>query len=665
MFNINPVKLNHCLIIRVKFKLRFCLFFSFLILFTFSCLWGKPKVETATSYWQQAKKNKLYEHAYWLKLLHFYAPGESIGQWSFHSDVVTPAFFLSPDGQTSPKAEMKATIEAFLSPVGEDANQHAQCKFVARFQWLKQELNFKDIPRSSCPQVERWANLEEATGISLVFVSAYFENPASAFGHLLLKFNTKNRYFAHSLLSPTLNFGAMVGADDNPLEYVFRGLVGGYVGSFSDERFYNYNDFYGEKELRDLWEYPVLFSKEERNRVTYHTWELMQNVGFDYYFFLDNCAYRMAELLELAWTDTTRINTQWAFWAIPVDVVFKSSERKVADSGSGNQQELTSLLGTPKLISSRQRKLQLRVSNMNSDELLALQNLVKKNDYFKSDEFHKLPEKLQAKTLDALLDYQRYTQTKNRKKSNLANRIELLKIRSELPVLEKVTPNFAVQAPTTGTPPMRFRFSSVHNSVTGNAMELGAWANYHDLMGDETGHLENAELVTLDLNVQIQDKDWAITQFQLFRIQKLAINPTGIPGNFEWSWRTQGGWQRENLACFTCRKFSLSGGFGRAFRLAETDVEYLFLDIFAESSRSNWSEITWGLAPTIGLTWEPTENWKTRLDFTHQQSFSDPEKLYQKARWQQRWALSQNWDVRLEMEQWEAFESKLALHYFW
>ena len=41
-----------------------------------------------------------------------------------------------------------------------------------------------------------------------------------------------------------------------------------------------------------------------------------------------------------------------------------------------------------------------------------------------------------------------------------------------------------------------------------------AWANYHDLLGDESGHLPNAEVVTLDLRLQVREDSLEVTQFQ-------------------------------------------------------------------------------------------------------------------------------------------------------
>ena len=179
------------------------------------------------SLWEQALERQLSQHPYWLKLLHFYSFAESVGQWSFKSDVESSGFFLSAKGKTDPQAELKATIKALLAPAGDDPNQHARCKFIARFNWLQSKLDFPELPKQACPLFERWANLGEASGISIVFVSAYLKNPASIFGHLLIKFNSTNSLFGHSLLRPTLNYGAKITPGDNPFMYALNGLFGG------------------------------------------------------------------------------------------------------------------------------------------------------------------------------------------------------------------------------------------------------------------------------------------------------------------------------------------------------------------------------------------------------------------------------------------------------
>ena len=653
-------------IIQISFLWRWLLFtlllFSSGIYFQARAQSLKPALSAESpiikSLWKQAHERQLSQHPYWLKLLHFYSFGESVGQWSFKSDVVSPEFFLSANGKNDPEVELKATLKALLAPPGNDPNQDARCKFIARYNWLRSKLDFPEMSKQECPLFERWANLVDATGISIVFVSAYLKNPASTFGHLLIKFNSRNRLFGHSLLRPTLNYGARINPDDNPLAYALRGLFGGYNGSFTDERFYNFNHVYGENELRDLWEYPLNFSTEQQNRVTYHAWEMLQNVQFTYYFFLDNCAYRMAELLEMAWDDTTRINTSGAFWAIPVDVVFKLKKLR----GRTNQQ---TLLGSPQLIPSRQRKLRQRVAQLSEMEQDQLKALIEVPSYLESARFRSFTEDSRARILDALLDYQQYIKKENITLLQQNERNKLLRARSILPILKNDFRSESQKPPTDGTPPMRFRFATVFNALSGQAIEVGAWANYHDLLGDESGHLPNAEVVTLDLRLQVREDSFEVTQFQLFNIQKYALNPTGIPGDFEWSWRARAGWERENFGCFSCRQFRIAGGFGGAVSFAKQDLEYAFVEIFGETPKNSWSATTLGYAPHLGMMWSPLDNWKIKLESGLFKSLSGPKKEYYRRRFDQRLSISQNWDFRLEIEQLESLEATLALHYFW
>jgi len=607
---------------------------------------------------KQAREINLHQNPYWLKLLHFYSIGESIGQWSFKSDVVSKSFFLSSNGSKNPEDELKATLKALISNKREDPDSHARCRFIARFKWLKSKITFPKLPEFSCPLFERWANLKESTGVSIVFVSAYLKNPASTFGHLLLKFNSKDRHFGHSLLRPTMNFGAKINPEENPFIYALKGLFGGYKGVFTDERFYNFNHVYGENELRDLWEYPLNFSEEQRNRIIYHAWELLHNVQFTYYFFLDNCAYRMAELIEMAWDSGNRINTTGAFWAIPIDVIFKLNKINL-------DTKYKSLIGKPNLIMSRQRKLQRRVKFLKVSEKFHLKSLINDLDYMESVEFNALDDSSKAKIFDALIDYQQYMKGGELFIKKEKNRDKLLLARSKLPIIGDIPPDKILKSPIEGTRPMRFRIGSVINSFFGPAIELGVWANYHDLLGDETGHLSNAEVVTLDLKAQIREDSFEISQFQLFNIQKYALNPTGIPGDYEWSWRAKAVWERDNFSCFQCRVFRTRGGIGRSFFLTRRDLEYVFLEMFLETPYDSFSKIVFGLTPQIGMTWSPVDFWKIKFEIGRYKSFYGTKKDYFRGVLNQRFTISQNLDFRFEIEHLKNIEGVFAIHYFW
>ncbi len=605
----------------------------------------------------RARELQLAEHPYWLKLLHFYRPGESVGQWSSGSDVVSPEFFLAPKGRTDPQAELDATLAGFLEPAGGDPDNHPRCRLTARYHWLREHLPLPELQPGSCPRFERWSNLPAAKGISLVFVSAFLDNPASLYGHLLIKFNTAAPHYGHSLLSPTLNFGAVSGPEDSAVEFAVRGIFGGYHGVFSDERFYSFNHVYGERELRDLWEYPIRFTPKQRERIARHAWELLQDVRFTYYFFLDNCAYRQAELLELAWTDATRINTPRALWAIPVDVVFKMQSRRAEDGKS--------LLGEPTLIPSRQRRLMRHSAGLNPERAEWLRRLAKGESDPEAVDFQRLPEESQARVLDALIDYQQYVRNGALAPEQQALRTRVLRRRSQLPILPEPTDPTPPKPPTGGTPPTRFRTGAVANADLGPALELGAWVTYHDLLGDATGHLPDAGLVTLDLRLHVRQDNVTVSQFEVARVEKLALPMPGIPEGAGWSWRVRLGWERRHLACARCRVFRLAGGLGKAAAPVPGFQAYALLEAFTEAGHAAWSATTLGLAPHLGLRWMPVTAWQLQLEGGRFHGLSGPKVRRLRVRLDQRLTLSSRSDLRLELEEREGREGRLALNWYW
>ena len=52
-------------------------------------------------------------------------------------------------------------------------------------------------------------------------------------------------------------------------------------------------------EYRDVWEYPLTFTPEEVQQFARHVWET-KDTYFDYYFFDENCSYRLLALLDAA-----------------------------------------------------------------------------------------------------------------------------------------------------------------------------------------------------------------------------------------------------------------------------------------------------------------------------------------------------------------------------
>ncbi len=89
------------------------------------------------------------------------------------------------------------------------------------------------------------------------------------------------------------------------------------------------------------------------------------------------------------------------------------------------------------------------------------------------------------------------------------------------------------------------------------------------------------------------------------------------------------------------------------------------MDLFGETKKNVWSATTWGYAPHLGMMWSPIDIWKIRFEGGWFKSFSGPKREYLRIRFDQRLTITQDWDIRMEIEQFESLEGTLALHYFW
>ncbi len=272
---------------------------------------------------QEAQARKLHESPQWHALLHYKKRFGVLGVRSLADD---KRFFNAPHGKTDPRTELDATLEAFFSAEQEtDGTQNPQCRFIARYQWLKSELHFDParLPEQPCQRFHRWRAALDPGRITLVFASAYLNNPSSAYGHSLLRVDRKGQQDNTSLLAYAISYAAR--ADDaNALVFGVKGLFGGYDGTYAMSPYYvkvsEYNDF----ENRDLWEYELDLTQEEIERIVMHVWELGP-IGFDYFFFDENCAYQLLLLIDAA-RPSLALADNFPLWAIPADTIRAATE---------------------------------------------------------------------------------------------------------------------------------------------------------------------------------------------------------------------------------------------------------------------------------------------------------------------------------------------------
>jgi hypothetical protein len=87
-------------------------------------------------------------------------------------------------------------------------DDHPQCRFIARYSWLKEQLNIDEskLPAVTCSMYEEaLANIKTKSAV-LVFPAAHGNGPASMFGHTLIRIDST---FQSDLLSYAVNYAAL------------------------------------------------------------------------------------------------------------------------------------------------------------------------------------------------------------------------------------------------------------------------------------------------------------------------------------------------------------------------------------------------------------------------------------------------------------------------
>jgi hypothetical protein len=357
---------------------------------------------TADGAWEQAQEGRLWQHGEWIKLVH-YKPGTWPGSWRSQAD--DARFFLAETGREDPRAELAATLAAFAAPA-ELGDAHAQCRFVARLSWLRDQLELDTLPQPDCNEYREFRALVQATRVVLVFPSYYLNSPSSMFGHTLLRLDRGEADGGSEYLSFAVNFGALVDPDDNGLFYAFKGLTGGYPGQFEVDQYYKKIQEYNRGENRDIWEYPLNLSAGETERLIEHLWEL-RGINFAYYFFDENCSYRVLELLEVA-RPGVDLTSAFPLTAIPIDTV-----RALHRAGMVDSKRFRASQGTV---------LRQRIANLPPAQHALVLELSTAPQRLEDADFQALDAATRARVIEAAYRVLRYQQTGAERDATVAQR---------------------------------------------------------------------------------------------------------------------------------------------------------------------------------------------------------------------------------------------------
>lgn len=579
----------------------------------------------------QSRQKSLSKTATWQALLH-YAP-HYLGLVN-QGEVDGGDFYLAKDGKTDPQAELEAMLENFFR-TDVSGDDHPQCRFVARYAWLKKELNFDSskLPEQNCVRYKDWLESLNPKKATIVFPAAYLNNPSSMFGHTLLRIDPEGQGKEERLTSYGVNYGANTDQTQGLL-FAIRGIFGGYPGGFSIAPFYTQVLDYSEIENRDIWEYELNLSKDEVLKLVAHLWEL-RGVAFDYYFFDENCSYHLLSLLENARPDS-KLRSKASITVVPVDSV------RIVLSQTG-------ILDKAVFRASNKKILDQRFSLLTANEKQVAKEIGNHIDSGLT-ELYKLDASSQPEVLDAgidLLTYRTYKQPELIKQE-ADYQFELFKKRSALPAPTKEIVVTPPPRPDLGHESNRLSLGVGSYDKQG-FYEIGYRPAYHDLLDPDFGYTKGAQIQFMGTKFrQTEGSGFKLEKFDLLDILSFSPWDDLFHGL---SWKVSTGLDRadfgNNNRSLTYL-FNTGGGISlqpshQLTLFALVGPQFLWSDKLEDSANL-------GIGPMIGGVFTATDRLKMLAQVTGGEYFLGSDFRNYKASTEARYTIDTNLAIRASFE---------------
>ncbi len=588
-----------------------------------------------------------------------YQRSKRFGDTNLVSEISSADFFISPNGPTDSLAELEATLKAFFDEPGDVPDEHAQCKFVARYNWLRKTLDWSGHlpPQITCKNYDAWSMQGKVESLSLIFATGYLSNPASFYGHILLKFNSSRSTVANDYLDQSINFGAIVPQNENGLIYIFKGLFGGYDATFSNAQFYRINHTYAESELRDLWEYRLNLDEDQVKQIVDHSWELLGK-NFKYYFAKKNCAYRMGELLELV--VERPILPDELPWAMPGTIF--------------NRIELMQTNGAPlvqnvSLIPSRLNSYHSSFSLLSDEQKSIAKKLSVRELNFDDPTYSALSAQDRVPIIDTLLDYSEFRLVGDKSNSDLKEMkrrmlVERIKLPSQDSNLGEPERTFPDSSPPHKAPlPVMIRAAALHNSLLGRGTSFQFRPAYFDVLEPNAGRVPDSQLTMFDLNAVYLDGGISLRNLNLIDVESMSVGRTPLAGDGGYAWELLAGLRNKDAGCSRCLVLNTTAGIGKAYEIPYGLVVYGMSDIFAQSGYHGPPQ--YGIEPRLGVIATPRPFWKVQISAGQYRYFNTPVENRRHLRWENRFGTSRDWDIRINLEQNLARELQIAISTYW
>ncbi len=487
-------------------------------------------------------------------------------------------YFLAKNGKDDVLAELRATLAAL-----EPAKAPERCRYPARYRFLAGHLDWQeDAPFAHCEEYSRWRSAVHASRAVLVFPAAYLNSPSSMFGHTLLRLDQGKD--SAVWLSWAVNFGAVSTEADNSFFYIYRGLAGGYPGRFALVPYVQKIQEYSHMENRDMWEYTLDLDQQEIDWLIEHLWEL-KDINFDYYFFDENCSFRLLELVEVA-RPGSQLLTELRFAEVPVNTVRALDDRGLISERHYRPSKAVELDNLRRQMTAQQQRL--------------ARALADDPGLLESEAFQQAEPRQQALMVTTAYRYLRLVNRKGVRKPRAArDSFTLLTEMNRLPkvdVPETVNP----EPPEAGHGTQMLALAGGQREANQDFGELSYRLTYHDLLDNGYGFLRGAQIEGLGLTLRSTESgDPRLEELDVVSIRSLAPrNRFSKP----LSWYVEGGLERAWAGRRRLVRY-VQGGAGGSWALGNWQP-YLLTSLRMENNSDFDTFLTPGAGLDAGLLYQ-------------------------------------------------------------
>lgn len=530
----------------------------------------------------------------WKRLLHYQKKFSVFGERSI---VDGPAFFISPDGRTNPTAELMATIDAMYSRFAYGPRGITPyCIFVARRKLIEREFGIR-FPEQKCEEYEKTFRGLEPRSISLIFASAFPNNPASMFGHTLLKINS---HPTDDLLNHGLSYAAQVPPSDGGIKFMLFGVLGGYQGRYAFLPYFEKVNEYSNIESRDIWEYELSLTPEQIRLLIDHAWEIESSTYSGYYFFDENCAHQLLLLLEVARPD-------WDLLDLIIYYVPSETVKRV--------KQIPGAIKNVTVRPSLQKQMRSKIEILTEDE--------KKVFYKVVDRPEKLDEVKSVYLADALITYFHYQ--RSRKKEGKSGRNlnvlkNLLDLRAAMGPVKEIRQ--AAVIPNDGRPDEghdSYRIGLNAGQEENENFYGFHWRSaFHGLMDRDHGFIpfSRVQAPTLDFRYNTKTKRFRMDEATLLNL--VSLFPLDYL-EFRTSFRYEVSYVRpRDLQCDACQVVRTEMGYGPAFSpFGPRSIFYSFFNLRGEYGSVLERGHRLGPEVMLGTVYNPVDRLKFGAEWSH------------------------------------------------